>query len=254
MKILAWNLNHRAARRSIPSWIAAAIMEYAPDVLVLTEYVEGPDHDSFLASLKAGGLSTFSCSEQPGRENQVLIASRYAQRRRELVMPDIHPSVRSNILEASLASPDVTVLGFRMPDFKGKGSRALKRRTWDWLLGEAERLRSSSALIVGDFNTAPGDPETDCGDCLGKLNQGGWQHVRPGSGYSWRHPQSGAERQLDHIFLSAALIPRRAEYLWGFERLGGTSRKVGCPDHAMLVCEFDRVPASNFGSCVDAIA
>jgi hypothetical protein len=42
MKLLAWNLNHRAAPRRIPSWIAIAINEQAPDVLVLTEYVEGP--------------------------------------------------------------------------------------------------------------------------------------------------------------------------------------------------------------------
>lgn len=175
----------------------------------------------------------------------MLIASRYAQRRHELVTPDIHPSVRSNVLEVSLVSPDVTVLGFRMPAFEGK-DRALKRPTWSWLLGKAERLRSGSALIVGDFNTDPGDPETKCGDCLEKLVQGGWQHVRPASGYSWRHPQSGAERQLDHIFLSAALVPRRAEYLWGFEQLapGGTSGKVGCPDHAMLICEFNPAPAS----------
>jgi endonuclease/exonuclease/phosphatase family metal-dependent hydrolase len=248
MKVLAWNLNHRAARRPIPSWIATAIMEEAPDVLVLTEYVEGPDHDAFLASLKARGLSTFSCSEQPGRENQVLIASRYAQRRHELVLPDIRPSVRSNVLEVSLANPDVTVLGFRMPAFDGE-DRALKRPTWNWLLGEADRLRSGSALIVGDFNTAPGDPESHCGDCLEKLNQDGWQHVRPASGCSWRHPQSGAERQLDHIFLSPALVPRRAEYSWGFERLppGGTSGNVGCPDHAMLICEFNPAPEPKSG-------
>jgi hypothetical protein len=74
MKLLAWNLNHRAARRQIPSWIAAAINEQAPDILVLTEYVEGPDHDFFLTSLNANGLSEFSCSAQPGRENQVLIS------------------------------------------------------------------------------------------------------------------------------------------------------------------------------------
>jgi hypothetical protein len=38
MKLLAWNLNHQAARRQIPSWIAAAINEQAPDILVLTEF------------------------------------------------------------------------------------------------------------------------------------------------------------------------------------------------------------------------
>jgi hypothetical protein len=245
MKLLAWNLNHRAARRQIPSWIAAAINEQAPDILVLTEYVEGPDHDFFLASLNANGLSEFSCSTQPGRENQVLIASRDMQRRYELVAPHVHPSVPPNILGVSLGSPDLAVLGFRMPAFAAK-ERALKRLTWNWLLGEADRLRAGSALIVGDFNTAPGDSEARCGDCLAKLIRDGWQHVRPVSGYSWRHPQFGTERQIDHIFVSASLVPRRVEYLWEFERLApeGTSRKVGRPDHAMLVCEFDQAPES----------
>jgi hypothetical protein len=37
-----------------------------------------------------------------------------------------------------------------------------------------------------------------------------------------------------------------AEYLWEFERFApkGTSRKIGLPDHAMLVCEFDKARAS----------
>jgi hypothetical protein len=243
MKLLAWNLNHRAARRQIPSWIAAAINEQAPDILVLTEYVEGPDHNLFLASLNTNGLSEFSCSTQPGRENQVLIASRDMQRRYELVAPHVHRSVPPNILGVSLGSPDLAVLGFRMPAFAAK-ERALKRLTWNWLLGEANRLRAGSALIVGDFNTAPGDCEARCGDCLANLIRDGWQHARPLTGYSWRHPQFGTERQIDHIFLSASLVPRRVEYLWDFERLApeGTSRKVGRPDHAMLVCEFAQAP------------
>jgi exonuclease III len=244
MKLLVWNLNHRASRQRIPSYIAAAINEHAPDVLVLTEYVEGPDHDFFLTTLSAAGLCTFSCSEQPGLvvENQVLIASRDPQRRYELVAPDIHPSVPPNSLEVSLVSSGVTFLGFRIPAFDGK-DRVRKRPTWNWLLGEAERLRGHSALIAGDFNTAPGDSKSDCGDCLEELVQRGWQHARPASGYSWRHPKSGT-RQIDHIFLSASLILRRVEYSWEFERLipeGASGRR---PDHAMLVCEFDQAPVS----------
>src|SRR3981081_797346 len=151
MKLLAWNLNHRAARRQIPSWIAAAINEQAPDILVLTEDVEGPDNDFFLSSLTSDGFSEFSCSTQPGRENQVLIASRSTQRRYDLVSPDIHPSVPSTILGVSLGSPELAVVGFRMPAFAAK-ERALKRLTRNWLLGEADRLRAGFALIVGDFN------------------------------------------------------------------------------------------------------
>ena len=245
MKIVAWNVNHRAARRPIPPWIAGAIAEQAPDILILTEYVEGPDHHSFVAALNAHGLCNSSFTSQPGRQNQLLIASRYTQLHHELLVPDIHPSVPSNVLEVSLASPGLTVLGFRMPAFK-RGERALKRLTWNWLLSEADRLHAGRALIVGDFNTAPVDPQANCGDCFEKLVMSGWQHARPTSGYSWRHSQSGTERQIDHIFLSMSLVPMRVEYLWDFERLGpvGISRRVGSPDHAMLVCEFDKKPAA----------
>ena len=241
MKLLAWNLNHRASRRRIPTWIAPAINEHTPDVLVLTEYVEGPDHDAFLATLSANGLCNFSLTAQPGRENQLLIASRDLQRRNELFVPDIHRSVPSNALEVHLTGLGITVLGFRMPAFDGQ-DRTLKRPTWNWLLGQAHQISGELAIIVGDFNTAPGDPRANCGDCFENLVQDGWQHVRPVSGYSWRHPGSGIERQIDHVFLSASLIPRKVAYSWTFERIApdGTSRKVGTPDHAMLLCEFDQ--------------
>jgi hypothetical protein len=241
MKILAWNLNHRAARRRIPCWIAAAIKEQDPDVFVLTEYVEGPDHDSFVASLNDGGLSTHSCSAQPGRQNQVLIASRHSHCRDKLLVPAIHPSVPPNVLEITLRNPVLTILGLRVPAFKSS-ERALKRSTWNWLLGEADRICSRPALIVGDFNTALADPPARCGDNFPKLIRGGWQHAPPLTGCSWRHPHTGTERQIDHIFLSASLICKSVKYSWDFERLAlnGTRGKVGHPDHAMLICEFDQ--------------
>jgi hypothetical protein len=221
-------------------WIATAINEQAADILVLTEYVERGDHASFLDALKAKGLCEFSSTIQPGRENQVLIATRGTHRRRELIIPEIHRSVPSNILRVVLEGVALTVIGFRMPAFDDK-DRPLKRMVWNWLLGEADRVRGSSAIIVGDFNTAPGDSRAKCGDCLEELVQAGWQHPRPESGCSWRSP-TGVERQIDHIFLSDSLCPKRVEYKWSFEQLApfGTSRKVGSPDHAMLVCDFDR--------------
>jgi hypothetical protein len=47
---LSWNLNHRAVRRRMQEWVAAAIEEKAPDVVVLTEYGIGLDHASLLDS------------------------------------------------------------------------------------------------------------------------------------------------------------------------------------------------------------
>lgn len=86
------------------------------------------------------------------------------------------------------------------------------------------------------------DPPARCGDNFPKLIRGGWQHAPPLTGCSLRHPHTGTERQIDHIFLSASLICKSVKYSWDFERLAlnGTRGKVGHPDHAMLICEFDQ--------------
>ena len=44
VRLLAWNVNHRMRPRHIPTWVAEIIGEQRPDIVVLTEYVEGPDH------------------------------------------------------------------------------------------------------------------------------------------------------------------------------------------------------------------
>ena len=238
MKLLAWNLNHRAARRSIADWIASAIVAHSPDVAVLSEYVEGPDHERFLGALAAGGLHHALISQRVARQNQVLIVSNQTLSRGPLQAPAIHPSVPPNALEAILEPSGLHVVGFRLPAFEA-ADRPLKRQTWNWLLSELDRLREGPALIAGDFNTAPNDPVSRCGDCFAALSQGGWRTGTPTSGCSWRHARSGAERQIDHLLLSPAMSLARSEYCWDFERLSpdAASKKVGVPDHAMLVAE-----------------
>lgn len=239
MKLLAWNLNHRAARRSIADWIASAIVSHSPDVVVLTEYVEGPDHERFLGALADGGLQHALLSQRVEKQNQVLIVSNQTLHRGVLRPPTIHPAVPPNALEAVMEPSGLHVVGFRMPAFTG-AERPLKRKTWNWLLGESDRLRSRAAAIAGDFNTAPSDSTSYCGDCLAELSENGWQCGTPTSGCSWRHAGSGAERQIDHLFLSPAMSLARSEYCWDFERLSpdAASKKVGVPDHAMLVAKI----------------
>ena len=102
MRVLIWNLNHRAARRRMPEWIAAATSPWAADVVVLTEYVEGPDHDRFLRELDVQGLQHSAQTESRKGQNQVLIASRVPSRRGHLVAPTFHDSVPPNALHVVL--------------------------------------------------------------------------------------------------------------------------------------------------------
>jgi len=76
VRILSWNLNHRAARRPVPRRISEAIARQEADVVVLTEYVIGPDHERFVGELAAIGCPHVAKTDRNGRENEVLIAAR----------------------------------------------------------------------------------------------------------------------------------------------------------------------------------
>lgn len=243
MRLLSWNLNHRAARRSIPGWIADAVAAEAPDVAILTEYVEGPDHGSFVAVLARLGLREVSTSRRPARQNQVLIATRTPHLVQEKTDPEIHPAVPSNLLHVTLMDEKLEVIGFRMPAYPRHLGPA-KRQTWDWLLSIARSLSERRAVIAGDFNTGPDDSEEHCGDCLKQLPALGWHHALPAEGFSWRHTRSGRERRIDHAFLSPQLVTRRAEYSWAFRCLGADAASgiVGRPDHAMLLGRVRKGP------------
>lgn len=235
MKIIAWNLNHRAARRTIPTWISDAIAEQRPDAVVLTEYVLGPDHVSFLERLAAAGLAYHALTPRVGHSNQVLIAAGEPLDDGDLRAPALHTDVPPNFLHVRLRASDVEVIGFRMPAFDG-ADRPRKRETWEWLLEVLASVRPRPAVIVGDFNTAPGDSVGDCGDCLERLVAAGWHHARPDAGYSWRPANGGAGRQIDHAFHTESLRAMRVNYSWDFQAYGedAASGKVGRPDHAML--------------------
>lgn len=240
MRILTWNLNHRARQRRIPEWVVPAMAAQFPHLVVLTEYVAGPDHEKFLAGLASVGLICNHISVTEGAHNQVLMASRESLTSGTITGPlSIHPSLPSNVLHVVLENSGMDVLGFRMPAYIPRNN-ALKRATWQWLQGAAAQLQSYRAVIVGDLNTAPGDPESRCGDCLDALIRAGWQHAAPATGYSWKHGASGSERKLDHAFCSRLLVSERAEYSWSFQSMGedAASAKVGRPDHAMLITEF----------------
>ena len=100
--------------------------------------------------------------------------------------------------------------------------------------------KAKSPHWTGDFNTALGDQDAYCGDCLDVLPGSGWQHVVPPDGFSWRGGKDGKERRIDHTFLSPGMPRAQGRYLWDFQTLSpeAGSGRVGIPDHAMLVVDY----------------
>ena len=238
MRLLSWNVNHRAARHALPPWLSTAIGNESPDVVVLTEYVVGPDHLRFVGDLESMGFSQPSVSERPKRQNQVLIATREPHVKRDLRVPVISQAVPSNVLSVGLERSGVSVVGFRMPAYKSK-EREKKREVWNWLQQTATGLLGEPSVIAGDFNTAVGDSASYCGDCLDALCESGWTRCAT-TGPGWRG-KNGIERAIDHAFVSPRVRPTASRYSWDFQSLApeAKSGNVGVPDHAMLIVDFD---------------
>jgi endonuclease/exonuclease/phosphatase family metal-dependent hydrolase len=253
LRILTWNVNHRANKRRIQPWLAQCIVEQQPDIVVLTEYVVGSDHTMLIERLRTAGLDNVVTTTQTPRQNQVLVASRTELKQGPLSPPPIHPSVRPNYLHVTSPSQGLDVIGFRMPiggDFDGR----FRDQVWDWLLKSVELLGNHSAVLTGDFNCAPEDPAAKHGQWFRRLNELGWSRAVPSGGFSFGR-FSNCERSIDHCFVSHFLKVAAAQYSWSFvssqvEQQGG---RPGNPDHAMLIVDVERViPHLGDGVVLDA--
>lgn len=239
MRLLTWNLNHRAARRAIPHWVSAAIGNQQPDLVVLTEYVESDAHGAFVDALAQQGLLHAQVSKRTAGHNQILIASKTPLLHGHINGPALHPAVPSNTLHVVAKDLGCQVIGFRMPAFESK-DWAIKRAVWEWLIQASRSLEHNPTVVTGDLNTAQGDSAKFCGDCLSVLAQHGWQHAIPAEGFSWRSARHGTVRRIDQTFLSPGMPPASGRYLWDFESIApdASSGRVGIPDHAMLIVDF----------------
>jgi exonuclease III len=218
--------------------VSRGIAAEQPDVVVLTEYVVGADHDRFLGELSAASLSHVAVSLRVGRSNQVLVAAHQPMELGLLVASGLHPSVQPNFHHVRLLVDDIEVIGFRMPAFEGS-ERPMKRRTWDGLIAVLRQVRDRPTIILGDFNTAPGDLTKTCGDCIELLIAEGWTAHVPAEGYSFRRAPDTVGRRIDLAFTSPSLVGTGATYSWAFQMLAADADCgwVGRPDHAMLFLE-----------------
>jgi hypothetical protein len=232
MRIVAWNVNHRARAKDIPNQLTEAIGALDPDVIVLTEYVHGPSRAGFHASLVQHGFCHLLMSERTPRENQVLIAARSALEAGPIFAPAIAPSVPSNALHVRLPQDGLEILGVRVPDY----SKALKtkRACWDWILQTAKKVHDRPFVIIGDFNTDPKYPPSECGDRIGRLVESGWQLGSPPDGASF-WTLGGHAVRIDHAFVSRHLVVERAAYVTSFEQYMFAGKEPGAlSDHAVL--------------------
>jgi exodeoxyribonuclease III len=192
VRLLALNIQHAAVRR-VPL-VAKAVLDAAPDVVVLSEFYVDAQGERLLGLLEAGGLAHHEHGV-PGSERYpytVVIASRtpIAHTRRPL---DGSPHAQ-RILEATISG--ITVAAVYFPLAKEHDP------FWDGLFSPyTDSLATRPAIIAGDWNTGSGALDIGGGpvagmsrfDCL--LASGwtdAWRALHPDvREFTWYNPHSG---------------------------------------------------------------
>jgi endonuclease/exonuclease/phosphatase family metal-dependent hydrolase len=239
LRVLSWNLNHRARAKAIPSTLADSIASLKPNVIVLNEYVHGDSRQPFLEQLAKRGFPYWQVSHvTPLRQNHVLIPSRTPIDLGCIKAPAIEKFIPSNFLHVSLPHEGCEILGLRIPDYSNDPKT--KRACWNWIIETATTVKDRPFVLIGDFNTDPDDPDALFRDCPGRLIDGGWQLASPGEGASY-WTVKGKPYRLDHAFVSQHFTVLESRYVSDFGALGSIGHsKDALSDHAILWIDIER--------------
>ncbi|MCW3051807.1 MAG: hypothetical protein JWN14_977 [Chthonomonadales bacterium] len=235
MKLVVWNIGHRATQRKISPLLASAVMSLEPDILVLTEYVHSARCDLFLSELAENGLSHSLMTPNVPGQNQVIVVSRTRLEAGEITAPAIDPFLPSNILHVRQPEECFELLGVRVPWY---AKAAEKNGCWDWLFETAQAVIDRPFVLLGDFNTDV-DKQGVRNPRIGRLLQQGWQHALPDYGQSY-YGLTGSTSRIDHAFVSRHFVIQSAEYVskrtpYNFSELGDDRFS----DHAPLLLDIE---------------
>jgi len=254
MRLLTWNVNHRIQEKAIPPQMAEAIDSLKPDVVVLTEFVDGITRNNFFAELKKFGFSYKISEGRDGQkrdgQNHVLIASRTTLVDGDIHVPPSEPAVPpnepliplafpSNVLHVKVPDKDFEILGLRVPMPLKSANR---QACWEWIMATAKENCGRPFVIMGDFNIDREYSPVKCGKRFDQLADIGMHHVpaMPLDYVSYFPPSGGEGTRIDHAFLSRHFINPTAQYRAESGQYLFAGNKPGAmSDHAVLLVDAE---------------
>lgn len=202
------------------------------DLLILTEYKDGPLGDELKERFASAGYSHIASHAQTPFKLGTAIVSRQPITVADLPIQapgDPWRSVGVNI-------NGIDVFGFYFPLGEAK------ERYWDWLLANAKLLREREAIFMGDFNTGKirideAEASFDCQDKHEALEAFGfvdtWRAAYPkGRDYTW-YSSAGNGFRLDYIWASPSLAPA-VQRVWHDHE----SRLTLASDHSAVIADM----------------
>ena len=239
MRIAAWNVAHQIRQRPFPPEVLRAFLTLEPDVVVLTEYVPGPDHARVVTDLSHAGFHGVHISDRVERQNQVLVATRARSLRGPWSAPAHRPQVPPNFLHVEVPELDLQIVGLRIPMFV-RGDTAGEHEYRDWIRDQASAWGARRTVVIGDMNTGPERARSWQWRSLASFAEEGWSVVTPTEGWSYMGKRGNTSR-IDHALLSPGLVAKEAGYV---AEAGGMVLAAKHPpaysDHAVLVIDAVR--------------
>ena len=230
LRLLTWNI--RAGGGSRIAAIAAALEPHDADVLVLTEYRDGPSVYALHTELERLGYKWLTRRLPPRGRNGVLIASR----RRMNEIGHLSFAVDEPWRMHEVLIGRIRLIGVYMPNLRAKIPY------WEALIRLLSQRVAESVLAIGDFNTCrPFLDEAGATDTtarfMDEVQTAGfrdlWRDRNPDErDFSWYSTRGNGFR-IDHAFLSPRLVNRTEGIRYEHQ-----ARIASISDHSMQVVDL----------------
>jgi len=235
IKLLSWNILAGGGRRA--GDVVKTIHSHAPDIVTLQEFRRGSAEDEIVAGLKKAGLKFVHVPETEGKENTILIASKYGFDAGAFLPKPNNPL---HLLEAYFSAE---VLGFELSliavHFPQKKAQI---PLFEALKNDSESLLKTNALIIGDMNCGIPYIDSDSKTFLATqyyqdLLQTGWidswrNRHKEAREFSWVSPRTGNRFRYDQVLASAAFDKRIKTISYNHR-----PRETKTSDHSMIILE-----------------
>jgi len=238
----AWNLNHRTGKKAIPPAVIHAIASLDIDVLVLTEFFDGPHAEHFKTALKDIGFEHVAVSVKAPRQNQVLVAARTELADDGLLpLPGHTEAATTNWLHRRLPQLKLEIVGFRAPMYLDADDRL---GYWNQVESIARTARDRRVVFLGDFNLDPHTDTRPCAQAFPRLTDDGFTLAQPKGDWSYHSGNGQGGTRIDHALATPALQFSDARYLYKAGRhllAGPANGTAALSDHALLSIRLRRL-------------
>lgn len=246
IRVVQWNIRAGGGIRA--EGIADRLREWAPDVVLLTEFRATPPSIWLAEGLANSGLAhQISTAVRRRRaENRLLVASRWPLRRIGLRRAPAEPG--KWVLAKVVCERPFTLGAMHIPN-------AISGRKYvyhDSVLDVVHRWRGGPAMLLGDTNSgrigldeevSVFGPRED--RWMAALERRGWRDAfrylhGEERAYTWYSPNGRNGFRLDEAFVNRRLLPRLIDTRYEWALRDSDPRRDALSDHAAQIVDLER--------------